>query len=518
MLKAIKLVINGVKGVDLMRILTSQQMKNAEESAFENFCSPSELMMRAGEKCAEILVKKFGDDLKGKRIAVFCGNGKNAGDGFVISKKLHDYGYDTEIVFADKMPTLDDPLKYYNDAIESGIKTYKASEYDYSSDLIIDCIFGIGFHGEVNEPFKSVINNINLSRTFKVSIDLPSGVNATTGEVSVAVRADLTIAVSDYKLCHVLPPANSFCGEIAIARIGIPDECYDKCEIDTITKKYVKKLFNKRDKNCNKGDNGRLLNICGSYLMPGAAVISAKAALRTGVGLLECAFPKSIYGTITAHLIQPVFTPLCENEQKTVSIGALSAISERIRKADAILIGCGLGNNDDTQVVVSEVIKSAEVPLVIDADGLNSININLDVLKGKKSDVIVTPHPGEMARLIDKDVQYVQSHRIECAKQFAGEYGVVVVLKGANTIVTDGEKIKVNIKGNPGMAMGGTGDMLAGMIASFAAQKLGAFDAAVAGVYIHSLCGDITADDISERGMVIEDMLEITGEIMSEFE
>ena len=252
--------------------------------------------------------------------------------------------------------------------------------------------------------------------------------------------------------------------------------------------------------------------------MPGAAVICAQSALKTGAGLLKCAFPKSIYNVMTAHLVQPIFSPMSENENKTFSMGALTHILEELRWADSVALGCGIGNNDDTQVLCNQIIKESNVPVILDADGINSIIPNIDVLKDSKAQLVLTPHPGEMARLINEDISYVQSNRIDTARAFAKEYNCIVVLKGANTVVTDGIDVFVNTTGNAGMAMGGTGDMLTGMIASFAAQGIAPFDAAKCAVYIHGLCGDITAQEISQRGMMVKDMLELLGAVMSEFE
>ena len=382
----------------------------------------------------------------------------------------------------------------------------------------MDCIFGIGFHGEPKAPFNEVFDAVNHSGAAVISIDTPSGTDATTGEVVNAVRADLTIAVSTLKFAHVLPPANSYCGKVVTVNIGIPEDCYDDDYAHTIVKADIKNNFPKRDKNSHKGSFGHQLNICGSYLMPGAAVISAKAALKTGVGLLKCVFPKSIYPVMTSHMTQPIFKPVCENEQKTVSIGAMNDIFEELKWADSIAVGCGLDNNDDTQVIVGQIIKSSEVPVVLDADGINAAAPFIDIIKDKKAPLIITPHPAEMARLIKEDTAYVQSHRIEVAKAFAKENDVILVLKGANTIVTDGNAVFVNTNGNAGMAMGGTGDMLTGMIGSFLAQGLAPLEAARSAVFIHGLCGDITASELSQRGMTVEDMLSLLGALMSEFE
>ena len=209
---------------------------------------------------------------------------------------------------------------------------------------------------------------------------------------------------------------------------------------------------------------------------------------------------------------------MSENESKTFSMGSLTAVLDELKWANSVAVGCGIGNNDDTQVLCNQIIRESEAPVVLDADGINSILLNIDVLREAKAPLVLTPHPGEMARLINEDVSYVQNNRIDVAKAFASEYGCTVVLKGANTIVTDGKNVFVNTTGNAGMAMGGTGDMLTGMIASFIAQGISPLDAACCGVYIHGLCGDITAKEISQRGMGVEDMLELLGALMIEFE
>ena len=501
-----------------MRTLTAKEIRDVENRAFQDGFTEEGLMKCAGEACFNRIIKKYGDIISDKKVAVFCGNGKNAGDGFVIADLMGDYGIDVTIVLADKMPELREPLMYFNQAVENNVRVMAFSDYDFNCDFIVDSLFGIGFKGEVRPPFNEVISAINDSDSIVISIGTPSGTDATTGEVITAVRADYTIAISTLKYSHVLPPANDYCGEIATVNIGIPSKCYDTCRVNTITMSDVRACFNRMDKNAHKGSFGHQLNICGSYLMSGAAVICAEAAIKTGVGLLKCAFPKSIYPVMTSHLVQPIFKPICENESKTLSIGGINDILDELSWADSVAIGCGIGNNDDTQVIVGQVIKTSEVPVILDADGINAIVPFIDIIKDKKAPLILTPHPAEMARLIGEDVAYVQSNRIDVARAFAKENGVIVVLKGANTVVTDGNQVMVNTTGNPGMAMGGTGDMLTGMIASFAAQGIAPFSAALAGVYIHGLCGDITANELSKRGMTVEDMLKLLGALMSNFE
>lgn len=501
-----------------MKILTAKEINRAEKISFEKYFSEAELMKRAGEECAKKIVKYYGDIIKGERVIILCGNGKNAGDGFVIAKLLQAFGAGAEIVLCDKEPSIPEPLAYYKEVIESGVKVSKYADTTLNCVLIVDCIFGTGFHGEPKAPFDEIISAVNSTSVTVVSVDVPSGANATDGSTELSIKADLTIAISTLKYCHVLPPANEFCGKTVTVNIGIPEECYTSKYPQTITKAYVKSKFGNRAVNSNKGNFGKQLNICGSHSMPGAAVICAKAALKTGVGLLKCAFPKSIYSVMTSHLIQPLFAPMSENEDKTFSMGGLTRMLEELKWANSVALGCGIGNNDDTQVLCNQIIRESDAPVVLDADGINSILLNIDVLREAKAPLVLTPHPGEMARLINEEVAYVQSNRIDVAKAFASEYGCVLVLKGANTVVTDGTNVFVNTTGNAGMAMGGTGDMLTGMIASFIAQGIAPLDAALCAVYIHGLCGDITAKEISRRGMTIEDMTELLGSLMIEFE
>lgn len=502
-----------------MKILTAKQIKTAEERAFAGEFTEEGLMKAAGDACFKKIVSRFKKKLAAGKTAVFCGNGKNAGDGFVIAKMLKINGYDAEIVLADKEPFLPEPCIYFNDAKENGVAVRSFSDLaDNNYPIIVDCLFGIGFHGEAKPPFDRAIDFINGSNAFVISIDTPSGTDATEATAFNAVRADFTIAISTLKYCHILPPASEYSKVIEVVDIGIPEKYFDDGCPCTITDSSVKDSFLPREKNSHKGTFGRQLNICGSYQMPGAAVICAEGALKTGVGLLKCVFPKSIYPVMTAHLIQPVFKPLCENEAKTVSIGAVNDILAELNWADSIALGCGLGNNDDVQVIVSQVLKNSRVPVVLDADGLNAAASFIDIIKDRTAPLVITPHPAEMARLIDDEVENVQSNRIGVAKSFAAENDCIVVLKGANTVVTDGKTVYVNTTGNSGMAMGGTGDMLTGMIASFIAQGLSPYSAAGAAVYIHGLCGDITARELSRRGMTVENMLELLGALMSEFE
>ncbi|MGN0523449.1 MAG: NAD(P)H-hydrate dehydratase [Eubacterium sp.] len=499
-----------------MLVLTADEIRTVEKKCFELYSTEAELMLRAGTACFERIINKY--QLKGKSVSVLCGNGKNAGDGFVIARLLNSYGAEAAIVLCDRNPTIDEPLMYFGQAVSSGVKAERFTKQCLNADFVIDTMFGIGFHGVPRAPFDKIFEALDYYNGVCISIDTPSGTNSTTGEIcNHCVKADFTIAISTLKYCHILPPANEYCGEIELVDIGIPADCYQGNYVKTIDFDMVKSLMPKRSKNANKGSFGHQLNICGSYKMFGAAVIAAKAALRSGVGLVKLAVPDIAYPLVAAHLTQPVFNPL-PSSGDTFSKSAVDDICSELNWADSVVIGCGLGVNDDTNAVVEAVIKNAKCPIIVDADGINCINSSISILKGIKVPVVLTPHPGEMARLISKTPAEVQADRINIAKNFAREYKSIVVLKGANTVVTDGDKVFVCLTGNPAMAMGGTGDMLSGIIGAFVAQGIDAFDAAVAGVYIHGLCGDLAAQKLSSRGIVVDDMIEQMGALMSDFE
>ncbi len=276
----------------------------------------------------------------------------------------------------------------------------------------------------------------------------------------------------------------------------------------TLSYKDVAACFVPRSADSHKGTYGHLLAVCGSVGMVGAAILSARAALRSGVGLLTVALPQSIYPIVAAGVPEALCLPLPENEQGRVPQAALPLLRQALKGKTALLIGCGLGCCEDTQVIVRELLGLADCPMVLDADGINAVAQHIDVLETACSSLIVTPHPAEMARLCATTVDDVQADRVGCAMSFAKRYGITVALKGHHTVVADATQYCINPTGNPGMATGGSGDVLAGMIASFAAQGFSSFDAARCGVYLHGLAGDAAAKRCSQRAMLPSDVIE----------
>ena len=286
-----------------------------------------------------------------------------------------------------------------------------------------------------------------------------------------------------------------------------------------ITSEMVKNALPKRHPDSNKGTFGHLLSVCGSMNMPGSAVLAASAAVRTGAGLVTAAFPTMAYNAIAPHLIEPLLCPLSSDENGFLSSRSIYGIIDRLEKASACLIGCGLGQTAETKQLVREVLLRSTNPIVLDADGINLITNNINILNAVSVPVIITPHPGEMSRLCRISVREIQAQRTEVSLWFAKQSQTIVVLKGAGTVIaTPDGKCYINKTGNSGMAKGGSGDMLAGMIGSLLAQGMSPELSAICGVYLHGASGDLAASKTSERGITPSDMVRILPELLSDYE
>lgn len=500
-----------------MPVVECNEMRDIEKRAVENGCTYIGLMEKAGGSVAK-LAEKIISEKNINNIAVLCGKGNNGGDGFVIARLLSDK-CNISVILADGQPKTDDAKTNFN-LIPENVKIieYTSKNNNYidvikNSDMIIDAIYGIGFKGELNSEMKAIIDICNENENaVKIAVDLPSGIVCDSGEIiNGCFNADYTVTFTALKPLHILYPSMDYCGKIIVENVDIPEAVLSESKyIMQKTDEYIKmNPLKKQKKSAHKGSNGTLFALCGSYGMAGAAVLSGGAALRTGAGLVKMAIPKSIYELVSSKLTEAVFMPLQQTDDGIVSIEEFNKILyDVLENSTALLVGCGLGMNDDLYELVSLLVENSTKPIVLDADGINSICMNIDILKRAKAPVILTPHPGEMARLIGSDTKAVQSDRYGTARDFAMEYGVTLVLKGANTLIaTPKGDVYVNMTGNNGMARGGSGDVLAGMIASFLAQGMTAEKAAICGVYYHGLVGDLCADKYSARSMLPTDMI-----------
>ncbi len=497
-----------------MRILTTKQMMLLEKIAFEHGFSQDMLMRNSGVAAALFIGKKL--DLKGKNCVVLCGPGNNGGCGYKLATKLYCDYIETSVLAVKGEIKNEHVIEAKQAAQKKGVKILTTDDIEYTSrlikeaDVLIDAIWGIGFNGLMNDELQALNILWKNSNATKFALDVPTGVMADSGIVDkFCFESDYTISLDSLKPAHVLVNSKEYCGSVAIVDIGIPEDIHNKVEIthfltdeDMVFKNIKPRYFGS-----NKGDYGKLLNISGAKHMVGAATLSTLGALRVGAGVTTLASVKDVIQSVSSVVLESRFLPLAETQQGTISMYAMSKILAALKEADGCLIGCGLGLNNETITIVHKIIKEAECPVVIDADGINAIAKNVNILKEKKSKIILTPHVAEMARLLNVSISEVANFRYQVISDFAKEYNVTVVLKDYNTIIIDETgNVYINIYGNPGLSKGGSGDILAGMVAGLVVQ--GVNNPAVCGVYLHSKAADSCAARKSQYGMLPSDIFE----------
>lgn len=495
-----------------MKILTAEQTRLAESIGIKSGMSGERLMENAGAAATRVIKERF--DINQKRVIVVAGQGNNGGDGFVVARKLKEYGARVSVILTMGFATTQDSSLMLNRAVQAGVAILNyyddidlSNNLIASADLLVDAIFGIGFHGAPDRELSAIIERINKSTAKTISLDLPSGVSCNDGEVrGAAVKAELTVSFIGYKPCHFMPSASEYCGETVSVSIGIDDESINTSFAEVIDRKTALDFLKPFPSDAHKGTKGMAVIFGGSFGMAGAPMLSARSALRSGAGVVKVCLPKSIYGIAATYLQEAIFTPLNENDGKfsadSFDLGLLTG-------ADSVLIGPGMGVSDGTVSVISKLVLSAKVPLVIDADGLNALATQPEILKQALTEVVVTPHPGEMSRLLNKSVKKIQKDRISAAVEFAKTYGVITVLKGAYTVIASPSgKLYINTTGNNVLATAGSGDMLAGMIVAFLANGMEPLMAAVSAVCLHGAVGDLAALELGDRGVITSDMIE----------
>lgn len=475
-----------------------------------------DLMQNAATGVLNQIMEHFNSDVRTKQIAVFCGSGNNAGDGYVIAHMLWERGAKITVVsVSDPARLSGDAKRAYELYCLTGMGTYTVSEMKgklpKNCVCIVDAIFGTGLNKPLTGDHLAAVELINSSDAYTVAVDLPSGINADTGQImGGCVRADLTVTFAFKKVCHVTYPCIDNMGKLVICDIGIKRSDVDAAsmKIYETDDNLIDKIIRPRSKNTNKGDYGRLLVISGSKGMTGAAILALRASLRSGVGLVTAAIPESVYPIAASNIIEAIAMPMTENADGHISKNNTDRLVEKFKTQSAVLIGCGMGNCEDTRELVRIAVRNSGKPVIIDADGLNALADEISILQNKSSDVILTPHPKEFARLSGMTVEQVEADRAGNALRFAVEHNVTVVLKGARSVTASPDgMIYINSTGNPGMATAGSGDVLAGIIASFCAQGIRPLAAAVAGVFIHGRAGDIASSFLGEYALTASDII-----------
>jgi ADP-dependent NAD(P)H-hydrate dehydratase / NAD(P)H-hydrate epimerase len=512
-----------------MRVLNAAQMREADRRTTEEIGIPSLVLMENAGRQAVAAIEAMYSDLFERQIAVLCGRGNNGGDGFVIARTLLQRGIDVSVFLMGRVADVRGDARTNLEILgRLGLTVVEVADsqawelhFSEVSDctLIVDAIFGTGLNAPVSGFIESVIADVNASGIPVVAIDLPSGLSADSPEpIGPSIEAGLTVTLAAPKLPLVLPPAETRAGDIVIADIGIPGGVLESVEgphVALLTRSAMRELITPRSADTHKGDYGRVLIVAGSRGRTGAAHLSAVGALRSGAGLVTVATPAAC---------QPVLAAMGA-EYMTEALGArddgldpdeVDRLLDLAR--DVIAIGPGLGQAPATRDFIKRLVDRATMPLVVDADGLNAFTGDPDRLAGREGrDIIITPHPGEMARLVGMSTEEVQSSRLEIARNFAAGHRVFVVLKGHRTLIaTPDQKVFINPTGNPGMATGGTGDVLTGMIAAWLAQLLDAEAACKLAVYLHGLAGDLAEADEGEVSMTSADVAGHLGDAMLE--
>jgi ADP-dependent NAD(P)H-hydrate dehydratase / NAD(P)H-hydrate epimerase len=505
-----------------MKVVTAQQMQALDRKAIEEYGIPGIVLMENAGRGAARAIREAFPDLPLRMVAVLAGKGNNGGDGFVIARDFLNGGIAVEVLL------LAVPEDLRGDAAVNGRAFLKmggkltslASVESFDRfksglgrfNLFVDALFGTGLASEVRGLPKEVIDEVNRLGKPVVAIDVPSGLDASSGRpLGTAVRADFTLTFGLPKTGLLTPPGTDYAGEVRVIDIGLPRPLVEREPIRThlVEGGEIRRfLSHPRPRNTHKGDFGHLLVLAGSPGKTGAACLACEAALRMGAGLVTLGIPESLNPIMEAKLTEAMTEPLPETEGKGMGLAAYDRILALCEGKKAVVIGPGLGTAEETRSLVLRLLKTIDLPVVLDADGLTALASAPEGFSIENPALVLTPHPGEMGRLLGITAGAVQADRISLATGFARDRRVHLVLKGYRTLtVTPGGEVFINPTGNPGMATGGTGDVLTGMIGGLLCQGVDIEDGVKAAVYLHGLAGDRAAVETGERSLVAGDLI-----------
>ncbi|MBI2303247.1 MAG: NAD(P)H-hydrate dehydratase [Chloroflexi bacterium] len=506
-----------------MKVVTVDQMRSLEEAAAPLGLTVSVFMENAGRAVAE-RVRDFLGGVVGRRVVVLVGPGNNGGDGLVAARYLHRWGAQAMVYFCT--PRRPEDVNYQR-VREAGIPVVdgwedvhlkRLDEALRGCDLILDALLGTGHLRPLEGLMKEALTRVAQGRQGGhpapggvAALDLPSGLDADTGAVDPAcLPADITITLAYPKRGLLTLPGSQYLGKLVVADIGIPPHLAADIPLEMLTAQGVAKRTPHRPPHAHKGTFGRLLVVAASPHYIGAAYLAGAAATRVGTGLVTLAVARSLQPILAAKLTEVIYLPLTETEEGIIHPQNAAVIQESLPRYDAAVIGCGLGQHPSTVELVTRLLMEAPLttPLVLDADALNILAQTPQWWRRFSGRAILTPHPGEMSRLSGLPVAQIEGDRLATAQEMAARWGQVVVLKGPHTVVAqpDGNAVLSQVV-NPGLASGGTGDVLAGAIGGLLAQGLEPFDAAAAGVYLHGAAGDMVREKLGDTGMVASDLL-----------
>ena len=515
-------------------------MRAVDQAAQERNLPGVLLMERAGRAVVQAAGEELGDCWLGRSVLVLCGPGNNGGDGFVVARLLAGAGASVQVVLsgAADQPRKRGPNRLKGEAAhhlqllrQEGVAVWavdapweqcsarpQVQQAAAEADLVVDALLGTGISGEVTGPTADLIrlaNRAGEAGTPVVAVDVPSGIDADTGRVAgVAVRACLTVTMIAPKLGLACYPAAEHVGKLVVASLGVPADLLAAApaEATLLDPGLVRAWLPPRPPAANKGDFGSVLVVAGSVGMTGAACLAAEAALRAGAGIVRLAVPARVHDILEVKTTEVITVPLPDTPAGSLAAAAREPLCELAAASTVAAVGPGLSREPETAALVRELVGAFRLPLVLDADGLNALEGHRDLLAARSDPTVITPHPGEMARLCQSTPAQVQADRVAAVRRASRDFGCVVVLKGARTLVADEQgTLLVNPTGNSGMATGGTGDVLTGLIAGLMAQGAPPLRAAGMAAYLHGLAGDLAAEQVTGYCLVAGEVLAMLG-------
>lgn len=494
-----------------MKLVTAKEMKALDVQAQTDYAMPGILLMDNAAQAVAEAVHEALTALEGERVVIFCGGGNNGGDGLGAARWLQSYGVSVrafvvgaaldavqgdaamELAMFTKAGGRVEALSTEDDWVLAELAASKA-------DVLVDALLGTGFHGELEGDVLRACELLNKSEKYILAVDVPTGVNADNGAVSEnAVRADHTVTMALVKTGLLLYPGREYCGDIELADISMPVKLVEEYKSDKyrLTDEIVRELLPLRKANAHKGDAGRVVICAGSPGYTGAAALASDAAVKAGAGLVSLYTPLSSRDVLAIKLTEVMVHGLLERMPGILGGGAASDVASSAEAADVLAIGPGLGTSESTQEAVRTILQKITTPVVIDADALTALAGHTEILAVMQAQKVLTPHPGEMARLTGLEIAEIEADRINIAKKYAEEWQAIVVLKGAPTVIgCPNGTVYVNSTGNSSLATGGSGDVLTGIIAGLAAQEISLQEAAICGVHLHGLAAELTGIDI----------------------
>lgn len=498
-------------------VVTAKEMAEMDRRAIEEIGIPGMVLMEnAGRRVVSVIKKMIGN-AKNKKVTIFSGKGNNGGDGYVVARYLYNMGAHVEVFLTGEYPDVrGDAAHNLHILSQMGLKVHPISKWEHDevisgTQLIVDALLGTGVTGPLKGLISELVAVINSIDAPVVAIDLPTGLETDSGAVlGSCVKADVTVTMAHIKRGLLFSPGREHAGRVIVADIGIPKEVSRKSDVKCFQLKahYLQNVLPKRPLDTFKNRCGQVFLLAGSVGLTGAAALSSEATLRIGAGMALLGIPKSLNPIVEEKLTEVMTLSLPETDDQSLSYEAKQQISEKFQWTDVLAIGPGLTTHLDSVKLVKWILDKFDKPMVLDADALNCLKGEANLIKSARGTLILTPHPGELSRIIGMSTKEILANPIEVVRATAQKLNVILILKGAPTIVgaPDG-CVFINSTGNPGMATAGMGDVLTGVVAGLVAQRMSPLDGALAGVYIHGLAGDLAKSKVGQAGLMAGDVL-----------